>query len=74
MIRFITILLSVFFSITVQAADISETGIEDQQDDQELCVKQRTEQCLSVCNSTDDINCSQACDENAKNECLEAGE
>lgn len=72
--RIMTSLLFTVFTLEIQAAGISTTEIDAQEQAQKLCVQQRVDQCRSICNQTDDINCAQACEENAKNECRQAGE
>lgn len=71
---FFSILL-LLFCLPLKAADIPELEIEDQKFDQELCAQQRASQCIDImCQTSEDINCTQICEENAKNECLQAGE
>ncbi|GGI81639.1 hypothetical protein [Legionella impletisoli] len=59
---------------TVFAAEISDAAIEEQQDDQSLCVQQRMSQCLNTCQSQGEADCDDLCEENVKNECRQAGE
>lgn len=66
-------MLLVLFVPSIQAAESPEE-IQLQQDDQKLCVQQRVKQCIDTCDKTEDTNCSQMCEENAKNECRQAGE
>ncbi|KTD14941.1 hypothetical protein [Legionella israelensis] len=71
---FLNMFLLLLF-LPAQAADIPEAEIEDQKHDQEMCVQQRVNQCIDVmCQTSEDINCTQICEQNAKNECLQAGE
>jgi len=60
--------------LPVQAADIPEVYIQDQQNDQSQCEVLRSSSCIAMCQTSDDSNCTQLCKETAKNECLEAGE
>lgn len=63
------------FILPVQAADITETEIVDQENDQSTCEQQRVTHCISImCQDTKDEQCTQTCTENARNECRQAGE
>lgn len=63
------------FTLPLQAAE-TETPpqVQSQEDDQALCIQQRTQHCISKCENAGDKECIQLCDTNAKNECLQAGE
>lgn len=69
--RFIICILMVY-AFAVQAEDMS--AIQIQQDDQASCVTKLVNQCVPKCKASDDINCAQVCEENAKNQCRDAGE
>lgn len=58
--------MGLFFLLT-QAAVASQEA-------QELCAQQFLSQCMDRCQKTNDINCTQACQENAQNQCRQAGE
>lgn len=44
------------------------------QEDQDLCIAQFANQCQAKCQETNDINCSQQCQDDAVNQCRQAGE
>lgn len=69
------ILLGLIISLNVAAEDgIPEAQIIDQDDSQLTCTQERSAACISKCESQDDSNCIALCQENAKHECLQAGE
>lgn len=72
--RSIVASLLMLFFLPVQSADITQSAIETQQSDQELCVQQLVNQCIDKCKNAGDNNCVQLCQENAKHECRQAGE
>lgn len=73
--KFIVSLLLLLSFTSVQAEDIPEVQIQQQQFDQNLCVQQSVERCTGVrCPDSKDDNCIQICTEMAKNECRYAGE
>ncbi|WP_133127765.1 hypothetical protein [Legionella nagasakiensis] len=74
MSRFIVLMLLALLFLPTQAADIPEAAVQAQQNDQELCVQQKIKQCIDKCQETEDINCTQLCKKNTKNECRQAGE
>jgi hypothetical protein len=46
-----------------------------QQEAQELCVEKIVNRCVEQCQKTNKIiNCTQTCEANARNQCLQAGE
>lgn len=70
---FLAVLLTWVFP--VQAADPPESAIVHQKHDQESCVLDLIARCNEDCKTaTDSPDCVSRCRENAKNECLEAGE
>ncbi|EHL32253.1 hypothetical protein [Legionella drancourtii] len=66
--KFIINMLLMFFFLLAQTAEAT------QQEAQELCVQKTVSRCLYQCQKTNIINCTQACPENAKNQCRQAGE
>lgn len=66
--KFIVSGLMGFFFLFTQVA------VASQQEAQELCMQQFLSQCMDRCQKTNDINCTQACQENAQNQCRQAGE
>lgn len=40
----------------------------------ELCIEETVARCVEQCQKTNDINCSTACDDVARNQCRQAGE
>lgn len=44
------------------------------QEDQDLCIAQFNTQCQAKCQETNDINCPQACQDEAVNQCRSAGQ
>lgn len=62
--------------LPANADDTSETNteIESQQYDQSLCEQQVTSRCVNKCLSSGETNCVELCEDNAKNECRQAGE
>jgi hypothetical protein len=51
-----------------------QTAMASEQDIQALCAQQFLSHCMDKCQETNDINCTQACEENAHNQCRQAGE
>lgn len=74
MIRRHLYLLLILFYIPSQVFAITETQIDMQQQDQDTCRKEFYAQCLSQCEKTNDVVCTQACELNAINQCRQAGE
>lgn len=66
--------LLLIFLLPVQAEDASLIDIPLQKGDQQRCVQQRVTQCLAKCDTTLGSDCKAMCEENAKNECRQAGE
>ena len=66
--KFIVSILMMFFFLLAQTAEATP------QEAQELCVQKTVNSCLYQCQKTNTINCTQACQENAKNQCRQAGE
>ncbi|KTC67786.1 hypothetical protein Lbir_3034 [Legionella birminghamensis] len=67
--------IGILFAASVYAADgIPEVQIQDQDADQGRCVQDILQKCISKCESADDKNCVALCNENARNECRQAGE
>ncbi|CDZ79000.1 hypothetical protein BN59_03315 [Legionella massiliensis] len=57
------------------AAEPSPTAIDDQKDDQSLCIQQRIDLCIKkLCQSKEEQNCVNTCELTVKNECRQAGE
>ena len=54
---------------------MAETAIASAQEAKDLCIKQYIGNCLSRCeeSANANINCSLSCEEEAKNQCREAG-
>lgn len=71
--RFILCGLMLCYVFAAQAEDIP-AAVQLQENDQASCVVKLVNQCVPKCKATDDINCSQVCEENAKNQCRDAGE
>lgn len=68
MIKIITnILLFLCFSFT-------QTVLASELEDQELCIQQTVQACMKQCEKTNDLACPEACQSNAQNQCIEAGE
>lgn len=69
-------LLMALWALTFPAAanDPPESAIVDQKYDQERCVKDLMNRCQEDCKTVNDPDCISRCQENAKNECLQAGE
>ena len=44
------------------------------QEDQDLCIAQFSNQCQTKCQETNDVNCTQRCQDDAVNQCRQAGE
>lgn len=44
------------------------------QEAQDSCIAQFSNQCQIKCQETDDINCAQRCQDDAVNQCRQAGE
>ena len=65
-------ILAMLFSFPVMAE--STEAIVEQGDDQSLCVQQRMQRCLDKCQQSGSEDCAALCEENSKNECLQAGE
>ncbi|RUR18562.1 hypothetical protein ELY21_07650 [Legionella sp. km535] len=65
--KFIWILLGLSL-VPFQAVFASEL------EDQELCVQQTVQACMAQCEKSNDLACSDACQQNAENQCIEAGE
>ncbi|KTD45282.1 hypothetical protein Lqui_2753 [Legionella quinlivanii] len=73
--RKLGLLAGLLFATGIYAADgIPEVQIQDQDADQSLCVQKILQNCISKCDSAGDKDCVQLCNENAKNECRQAGE
>jgi hypothetical protein len=73
--KFILSITLCIFMLPIQAADITEREIVNQENDQNACAQQRLSDCLSImCRNSSDEECTQTCTENAKNECRQAGE
>ena len=53
---------------------LSFTTIYANQADQDLCISQFSNQCQVKCQETNDVNCAQRCQEDALNQCRQAGE
>jgi hypothetical protein len=68
MTKLIPSILIVLFFLPFQTATASE--IEDQQ----LCVQQTVDACMKQCEKTNEIACPEACQSNAQNQCIQAGE
>lgn len=68
MTKLILNILIVLCCLPFQTATASE--IEDQQ----LCVQQTVDACMKQCEKTDEIACPEACQSNAQNQCIQAGE
>lgn len=71
--RFLVCILMVLIAFAAQAEDAVQ-AIELQENDQASCVTKLINQCVPKCKATDDSNCAQVCEENAKNQCRDAGE
>ena len=65
--KYIRMLLALSL-IPVQSALASEL------EDQELCVQQTVQACMTQCEKSNDVACSDACQQNAENQCIDAGE
>ena len=63
----LSILLVLFFFLT-SVAGATEEEIKAS------CIEKTTNSCLVQCQKTQKIHCSEACTENAKNQCRQAGE
>lgn len=61
------------FSIILLLCAFTSSTYANQQD-QDMCIAQFNNQCMAKCQETNDINCAQACQDNAINECHEAGQ
>ncbi|KTD21958.1 Uncharacterised protein [Legionella lansingensis] len=72
--KLINTMLLLLVLFPVYATEPSEEEIQSQQYDQEACVQKILNPCIEKCKHQDDIDCRQACQENAKNECRQAGE
>lgn len=53
---------------------LTQTAGATSQEARDLCVEQTVNRCLVQCEKTNTINCTQACQENAQNQCRYAGE
>jgi len=53
---------------------LSFTTIHADQEAQDLCIAQFSNQCLAKCQETNDINCTQRCQDDAVGQCRQAGE
>ncbi|KTD56461.1 hypothetical protein [Legionella shakespearei] len=51
---------------------LTSTTYADQ--DQDACVAEFNNQCMAKCQETDDINCPAACQNQAVNQCQDAGQ
>jgi len=72
-----TVLFSIFacLPLFLNAADIPEVVIDDNKDNQLMCVTRAANDCIStVCPNSSDINCSDNCQADAQNKCQELSE
>ncbi|KTD78775.1 hypothetical protein [Legionella waltersii] len=65
-------LMLFLFYIPIQAHSIQAVQIEDPV--QAECRKEFYNQCISKCETTDVTDCGKACEQQAVNQCVEAGE
>lgn len=68
MIKINPYVLILLCCLPIQTATASEI------ENQELCVQQTVDACMKQCEKSNDIVCSEACQTNAQNQCIEAGE
>lgn len=61
-------LIMMLFFLPIQTTMASEA------ENQELCIQEFVAQCMSKCQQTNAIDCTQACQDEADNQCVEAGE
>ena len=66
--------ISLFLIMFACASQAEGLNIQVQQDARERCAQEFEAQCMKACQKTNDVNCSQACSENARNQCRDAGE
>lgn len=62
------------FVMPACADDMPEINNQEQQDAQKSCEQLRFEHCIAKCDINSGQDCTDQCSQNAKNECLEAGE
>ena len=70
-------LLTLFacISMCVEAADIPQVVIDNNEDSQQMCIDRAANDCIStVCPNSPDINCSDNCQSDAQNKCEELDE
>ena len=53
---------------------LSSIAIATPEEARELCIEKTVARCVEQCEKTNDINCSSACNETARNQCRQAGE
>lgn len=68
MMKFILSTFILLCLLPFQAATASEIEA------QELCVQQTVDACMKQCEKSNDIACPEACQSNAQNQCIQAGE
>lgn len=74
MSRTILLLFTVLFAFPLYAEEESAQEIIGQQNDQDLCVQQRMQDCMKKCEGSEISDCKEECAEVSRNECLYAGE
>ena len=65
--KFIVNVLMLFFFLT-------SIAVASEQEVRDLCVEKTVSRCLEQCEKTNNINCTEACQDVAKNQCRQAGE
>lgn len=54
-----------FFSLCAKASEF---------ENQQLCIQKTVAACMNQCEKNNTVDCSEACQEQAQNQCIEAGE
>ncbi|OCH99117.1 hypothetical protein [Legionella jamestowniensis] len=67
-------LFLLFAFLPAHATNCFGINMQEQINAQDDCVQKILKPCIEKCESNDDTDCTQLCQENAKNECRQAGE
>ncbi|KTD16445.1 hypothetical protein [Legionella jordanis] len=68
------IVLSLLLSLPTYASDNTEINVQQEKSAEDDCMQRILNPCIAKCESQEDSDCVQACQENAKGECRQAGE